>query len=132
MCSIEDRGLSLHGIHLSIVDVGIRKIGLEWFLNCSDMVVPISGYVLSYCKASKEAEKCDSAITNITIKGDKTAGHFEIDNLQFETQYLIWVRTETYFGRQQRSKILSYNNKYKRKFIRSVLVKLLKVFFSFS
>lgn len=126
-CTIEDKSLPLPEIHLSIVDVGITKVGLKWTLNCKDMAVPIFGYVVSHCKASEQLEKCDGEIKNITIKGDRTVGHCEIENIDFDTRYLIWVTTESYFGKQQKSKVLPYFNECKRKFIHSILAKLFTV-----
>lgn len=87
------------------------------------MVVPISGYELSYCKALETVEECDGEIKNITIKGDKTMGDYDIENLDIESRYLIWVRTESHFAIQQSSNLTEYRNTCKiNKFIRSMLV----------
>lgn len=129
MCTIN--GKDSPEIHLSIIDVAISKIGLKWTLPCKDMVVPISGYVVSYCKSSEQLQECDGEINNITITGDRTTGHCEIENMDVETRYLIWVSTVTVFGKLQKSKILPYFNECMRKSCQSVFVKILKCLFYF-
>lgn len=96
------------------------------------MVVPISGYELSYCKASEKLEECDGEIKNITIKGDKSMGEYNIENLDFQSRYLIWVKTESHFAIQQRSNVTEYRNACKgNKFICSMLVNYEIIVFSF-
>lgn len=120
-CSIDDsthEGLPIPEIQLSITAVGMSRIGLNWILNCKDMLVPIVAYVVSYCKASPEnLQECSGDLKNITVEGDRTIGSCEIENLEADTRYFIWVSTRTLFGKQQKSKFLPYYNESKRKSI---------------
>lgn len=76
------------------------------------MVAPITGYVVNYCKKSRNAqEECDGKVRNITIEGDTTRGNCEIEDLEDNTQYLVWISTTTLFGKQQKSEKLTYDNR---------------------
>lgn len=123
-CTIDDsthKGLPLPEIQLSITAVGMSKIGLDWVLNCKDMIVPITGYVVSYCIMSPEnLQECGGELQNITVPGDRTIGSCEIENLKADTRYFVWVTTQTLFGKQQKSKFLPYYNESKRKSHQSI------------
>lgn len=93
----------------------MSKIGLNWALDCKDMLVPISGYVISYCKASGKPQECVGEVQNITVEGDRTNGSCKIDNLEVDIGYLVWVSTKSPFWKEQKSKFLPYFNESKRK-----------------
>lgn len=112
-CSIENK-TSVPEIPLSITNVGISKIGLKWTLNCQDMVVPITGYTVSYCKTIKKRHVCVDEIKNITIPADGSDGQCEIEDMELNTYYLMWVTSESVFGKEQKSKILQYYHEGKR------------------
>lgn len=117
-CSIDEmahKGLPAPEIQLSITAVGISKIGLNWWLNCKDMVAPILGYVVSYCKTLENTQECDGEISNITVKGDRTVGSCEIENIEVDTPYLVWVSTNSVFETKQKSKLLPYYKEPKSK-----------------
>lgn len=118
MCTIDNKYTSpTPQIQLIITGATNSKVGLNWTLKCEDMITPITGYVISYCKGSDEKlQKCNGEIHNITIKGDKTNGQYEIEDLEMDTRYLIWISTLSVFGKYQFSEKLSHLYECKCKF----------------